>query len=298
MRRRVPFLALLCLAVAGPANAEKIKDFFPNDYAQLTEADRALVDQLDLVQGKVTLADGVAALDVPPEYYFLDAADAQLVLEQFWGNPPDATVAGMIFPRSGWAWTGTWGAPIVYDPMGYVSDTDAGSYDYDALLTEMQRDTVDGNAWRIENGYPAITLVGWAETPHYDAATKELYWAKQLRFSDTQGDTLNYDIRELGRKGVLIVSFIAGMDQLEQVKAAAPDVLKMVSFTEGNRYADFQPGLDTVAAVGIGGLIAGKVAAKTGLLVLLLAFLKKGFVLVLLPVAWVFNKFFRRGPTV
>jgi uncharacterized membrane-anchored protein len=88
------------------------------------------------------------------------------------------------------------------------------------------------------------------------------------------------------------------MDQLEQVKAAAPDVLKMVSFTEGNRYADFQPGLDTVAAVGIGGLIAGKVAAKTGLLVLLLAFLKKGFVLVLLPVAWVFNKFFRRGPTV
>jgi hypothetical protein len=45
-----------------------------------------------------------------------------------------------------------------------------------------------------------------------------------------------------------------------------------------------------VAAVGIGGLIAGKVAAKAGLLVVLLAFLKKGLVLVLLPLAWVWSK--------
>jgi uncharacterized membrane-anchored protein len=160
----------------------------------------------------------------------------------------------------------------------------------------MKEDTQDNNTWRKENGYEDISLIGWAEPPHYDAATKELYWAKQLHFDGSPADTLNYDIRELGRKGVLIVSFIADMGQLGEVQAAAPDIRKMVDFTEGNRYADFKPGLDTVAAVGIGGLIAGKVVAKTGLLLLLLAFLKKGIILVIVPVMWVVNKLRGKGP--
>lgn len=288
---RISTIALLSVVLTAPlAQAEGIKDFFPDDYAMLTAEDRQIVDQLELHQGKVKTSDGMAELEVPEGYYFLDAADAQLVLEQMWGNPPDPSITGMIFPREGWAWSGAWGAPISYDPMGYVSDEDADSYDYDEMLGAMKADTADSNEWRVQNGYERITLVGWAEPPHYDKGTKELYWAKHLQFEGAEGDTLNYDIRELGRKGVLIVSFIAGMEQLAEVKKAAPDVLKMVSFTEGNRYADFQPGVDTVAAVGIGGLIAGKVAAKTGLLVLLLAFLKKGAVLLLMPVVWVFNK--------
>ncbi|GHC47551.1 DUF2167 domain-containing protein [Neogemmobacter tilapiae] len=289
--RILPAILLTCLSLtAQMASAEGIKDFFPDDYAMLTEEDRKLVDQLDLHQGKVTTGDGMAELVVPEEYYFLDATDAQLVLEQMWGNPPDPSVTGMIFPRDGWAWSGSWGVPISYDPMGYVSDEDADSYDYDEMLGAMKADTADSNEWRVQNGYERITLVGWAEPPHYDKATKELYWAKHLQFEGAESDTLNYDIRELGRKGVLIVSFIAGMEQLPEVKQAAPDVLKMVSFTEGNRYADFQPGVDTVAAVGIGGLIAGKVAAKTGLLLVLLAFLKKGAFLLIIPVMWLFNK--------
>ncbi|MBL4930129.1 DUF2167 domain-containing protein [Tabrizicola sp. KVB23] len=89
-----------------------------------------------------------------------------------------------------------------------------------------------------------------------------------------------------------MVNFIAAADQLPKVEAAAPAVLKMITFTDGNRYADYLPGTDTVAAVGIGGLIAGKVAAKAGLLVLLLAFLKKGAILVLLPLIWLKNKLF------
>lgn len=290
------FALATALSLATTARAEGIKDFFPDDYAQLNDQDRALVDQLELYQGKVKTSDGMAELDVPEGYYFLDATDAQLVLEKFWGNPPDKTVTGMIFPRSGWAWTGAWGAPISYDPLGHVADEDAGSTDFDALLTQMKQDIQDGNSWRKENGYDAITLVGWAEPPHYDATTKELYWAKDLHFDGAESDTLNYDIRELGRKGVLVVSFVADMGQLEEVKAAAPDIRKMIDFTEGNRYADFQPGLDTVAAVGIGGLIAGKVVAKTGILLVLLAFLKKGIVLVMVPVMWAVNKLRGKGP--
>lgn len=45
------------------------------------------------------------------------------------------------------------------------------------------------------------------------------------------------------------------------------------------------PGVDTVAAIGVGGLIAGKLAAKAGFLVVALIALKKFGLLLLVPLA-------------
>lgn len=281
----------LFLSLPAPSLAEPFKDFFPDEYAQMTTAEQAIFDRLDLEQGKVLLIGGIAEIDVPDGYYFLDTAGARLVLEELWGNPPDDTVAGMIFPRDGWAWNGSWGATVTYDPMGYVSDQNAGSYDYDEMLTQLQTDSVEMNEWRAKNGYEAITILGWAEPPHYEAATNELYWAKRLQFAGAPTETLNYDIRELGRTGVLVVGFIAEMSSLEAVKTAAPDILKMVAFTEGNRYADFNPDTDKMAEFDLGGLISGNSAVSAGLLIVLLAFLKKGgFLLLLAPLAWLFGR--------
>lgn len=272
--------------------AEPFKTFFPDDYERMAPDERAIFDRFDLKQGKIALAGGVAEVDVSPDYYFLDTASARIVLEELWDNPPDDTVAGMIFPKDGWAWNGSWGAVLTYDPMGYVSDAEAGSYDYDEMLAQMQADTRDANKWRAENGYDSITLIGWAEPPRYDKTTNELYWAKRLQFGDVTGeDTLNYDIRELGRKGVMVTSFISDVEQLEDVKASSTDIRGMVSFTEGNRYADFDPDTDRVAEFDVGGLISGNSAVTAGLIAVALAFLKKGgFVLLLAPIGWVVNR--------
>jgi uncharacterized membrane-anchored protein len=293
-----PALSGVFLAFSGPALAEPFKTFFPEEYEQMSQDERAIFDRFDLKQGTIPLVGGIATLDVPEGYYYLEAPHAQIVLEELWGNPPDDTVAGMIFPRNGWAWNGSWGATITYDPMGYVLDKEAASYDYDDMLTQMQRDTAASNQWRRENGYESIALLGWAEPPHYDSTTNELYWAKRLQFGDAVGDeTLNYDIRELGRHGVLIIGFISGMDLLADVKASAPDIRNMVSFTEGNRYADFNPDTDKVAEFDVGGLISGSPLAAAGLLAVALAFLKKGrFLLLLAPLGWLFNRF-RGGGT-
>lgn len=94
---------------------------------------------------------------------------------------------------------------------------------------------------------------------------------------------------------MLVINFIAGMDQLDDVEAAVPDVLAMVNFTEGNRYSDFNPKIDTVAAIGIGGLIAGKVMAKTGLLAMGLVLLKKFGVVLLLPLLGLKRLFSGKG---
>ncbi|MEZ5771955.1 MAG: DUF2167 domain-containing protein [Defluviimonas denitrificans] len=146
------------------------------------------------------------------------------------GNPDARGDAGHAVPgrdrslRDG----ATWGAEITFDEIGYVSDEDAMGYDYDALLRDMQADTKEDNKWRDQNGYARVDL-GWAAEPHYDLESRKLYWAKRLKFADNEGETLNYNIRALGRKGVLVVNFIAGMDQFDDVEAAVPDVLTMVN---------------------------------------------------------------------
>ena len=83
--------------------------------------------------------------------------------------------------------------------------------------------------------------------------------------------TLNYDIRVLGRKGVLSFNAVASMSQLSMIQDRMQDVLGFAQFTAGNQYTDFNPSVDKIAAYGIGALIAGKIAAKVGFFKLILA---------------------------
>ncbi|MBS9718261.1 DUF2167 domain-containing protein [Pseudohalocynthiibacter aestuariivivens] len=154
------------------------------------------------------------------------------------------------------------------------------------FLQEMRDDAAEENKWRRENSFQTVELVGWAAEPFYDAATRKLYWAKELAFEGEAQNTLNYNIRVLGRRGVLVLNFIANMDQLSAVNNDVPRILAMTDFAEGNKYSDFDPSIDTVAAVGIGGLIAGKVMAKTGIFVVALVLLKKFWFLLFLPLLW------------
>ncbi|MGC1428848.1 MAG: DUF2167 domain-containing protein [Albidovulum sp.] len=270
--------------LATPVVAKPFSEMFPGIYAEIAPDEKAGIDAMDLQTGRVFLKDNIATFDIPEGYYFLAPDDAQFVLQHLWGNPEDPSTLGMLFPADTSPYhSGSWAIEISFDEIGYVSDEDAADYKYDDLLETMQGDTREANKWRTENNYPTIALLGWAAEPRYDGEGRKLHWAKRLKFEGDETETLNYNIRALGRRGVLIVNFIAGMEQLPEVEAALPDVLAMVSFTEGNRYADFTPGADTVAAVGIGGLIAGKVLAKTGFLAVGLIFLKKFWFLLLLP---------------
>ncbi|MBI3439841.1 MAG: DUF2167 domain-containing protein [Proteobacteria bacterium] len=259
--------------------------------AQQVQAAQQFYQSLHRQTGSVLVAGGKVRLQIPATHYFLGAEDARRVLVDQWGNPPSAAdgVEGMIFPDGANPAMGAWGAVVEYRPDGYVSDEDASSTNYTDLLHQMQEQTNAANAERQRQGYPAMTLVGWAEPPHYDAATHKVYWARELAFADSHLHTLNYDIRVLGRGGVLSVSFIAGMDELPQIRSAAPAVMAIPEFTPGNRYADYQSGTDPRAAYGIAGLIAGgaiaAVAQKTGLLAIILLAAKKFIVLILAGLA-------------
>lgn len=263
--------------------------------ADWPEDAKAFVRSLQPQTGEVKIAAASVSLNVPESFYFLSAGDSRKVLEQAWGNPPDENVLGMLFPAGlSPLHDNAWGVTIAFQKDGYVKDEDAESLDYDELLEQMKKDAAEANKLRAEKGYPTVELIGWAARPHYDKKSHKLYWAKELQFSNAEANTLNYDIRALGRKGVVVLSFIAGMDNLPQIEANLPTVLGMVSFDDGARYDDFDPKLDQVAAYGIGGLIAGKVLAKTGFFALALVFLKKFGVLLVAGVVGAFAWFRRR----
>jgi len=223
--------------------------------------------------GKITLPEGEGTLNVPKGFKFLNAAQTQDVLSNLWGNPEDKTVLGSLVPDDkGVTHANSWMFVISYQGDGFVKDDDAGDIDYDDLLKTMKEDTKAENEERKKGGYSAVELVGWASKPYYDNNLKVLHWAKELKFGQDETNTLNYDLRVLGRKGMYNISAVAGMGQLAEVKASIPGILKSVEFNDGHKYLDFDADTDTVAAWTIGGLVAGKVLAKVGFFAIIAKF--------------------------
>ncbi|HEU5182258.1 MAG TPA: DUF2167 domain-containing protein [Candidatus Polarisedimenticolia bacterium] len=222
--------------------------------------------------GTITLPGGMATIRLPESFRYLGAEGSRRLLTEGWGNPPAMAddVIGMLVPRgvSPVADEG-WGIVITYEEDGYVNDDDAASINYDKMLKQLQDATVAANAERKKQGFEPLTMVGWAEPPSYDGATHKLYWAKELMFGENPNHTLNYNIRILGRRGVLVLNAVASMDQMEAIKGETQNVLAAVDFNEGHRYADYLPGKDKAAAYGIAGLILGATAAKAGFFKLL-----------------------------
>jgi uncharacterized membrane-anchored protein len=103
------------------------------------------------------------------------------VLVEVWDNPPGQQSLGMILPADSTPFDAdSWAVVIQYQEDGYVSDDDAATIDYDALLQEMQEATRADSAERIDQGYAGIELVGWAAAPYYNAETnKRDSWRKE-----------------------------------------------------------------------------------------------------------------------
>ena len=274
---------------------------FAQDAPSAQEAKaQKFVESLHFKTGKVAVPKAHATLNLTPDFRFLDASDAQRVLEQFWSNPPDSSVLGMLVPTSKPLTDpdGSWAIVVTYVADGYVSDTDASKIDYTKMLKDMQDSSREENEERKKQGYSAVEIVGWATQPHYDAASNKIYWAKELNFSDAREHTLNYDIRVLGRSGYLSLNAVAGMSQLQTVQSQMPNVLAMTEFDQGQRYSDFNASTDKIAAYGIGALVAGAIAAKAGLfakLLILLVALKKFVIIGVVAVGAALRKIFTRN---
>jgi uncharacterized membrane-anchored protein len=111
------------------------------------------------------------------------------------------------------------------------------------------------------------------------------------------GDSLNYNVRVLGREGVLVLNFIAPIESLPEIEKAIPTVLADVNFTDGNRYDQFNASTDRLAEYGVAALIAGGVLKKVGFFGAIIAAIlaaKKFVIIGVIALVAVFGSFFKR----
>jgi uncharacterized membrane-anchored protein len=246
--------------------------------------------------GDVSVAGANATLHLGRKYYFLKAEEAKEVLKE-WGNPPAAMdgVLGIVFPAGKTFLDETWSGVITYEPSGFISDEDEDKLDPEGLLKAVHEDEAAANEQRTKAGYPTVHLVGWAQPPAYDKARHYLIWARDLQFAGIQPDTLNYDVRVLGRRGYLSINVISDMPKLPEIRAEAAQLAATATFDSGSSYADYQPGADHKAEYGVAGLVAAGVgvaaAKKLGLLAIVAVFAKKFIVIIGAAVAGMLAKF-------
>jgi uncharacterized membrane-anchored protein len=245
------------------ANREMDSVSFYNNMQKLDST----IAAMDYKTGKVVLQGDLATINVPEGFSFLGSKDAQYVLTSLWNNPEDTGTLGMLVPNGiDLLAAESWAVIYSYEEDGHVDDDDAEDIDYAELLGDMQKDITANNSSRVAAGYAPMELIGWAKTPYYDQMNHKLHWAKEIKFGSDSLNTLNYNIRMLGRKGVLVLNVVSGMDNIKIVEANIEKILKSSDFNEGNRYENFDSSVDKVAEYGIGGLIAGGILLKTGLL--------------------------------
>ncbi len=245
----------------------------------LTEEEQELLmflqsDSITGRTGTVQLSSAHCTLNVPDGFVFLDPQGSRHLLVDYWDNPEDRLdgVLGTMVKADAGIYDNVETAYVVsYDNCGYVSDDDAASIDYNALLKDIQegleeenKNNPTGEKWE---------LVGWGWQPAYDNQKKVLAWSKHYIIDDER-EIINYDVRVLGKAGFVVITAVASPDAKDQLIADNEAIVNSVKYDKGYMYSDFNSETDHVAEWTIGSLIAGKVLAKAGIWAILAKFSK------------------------
>jgi uncharacterized membrane-anchored protein len=185
-----------------------------------------------------------------------------------------------------------------FNDLGYVRDDEKDKLDASAILKSIQEGTTYANEERAKMGSAPIEVVGWEIPPSYNPQTHNLEWAIKAQ-SEGHG-FVNYNVRLLGRKGVMSATLLVDPEEMAQTLPAFRGLLGDYTFTSGQRYAEYRAG-DKVAQYGLAALVVGGAAAgaaKLGLFAWLAVLLKKAWKLVVVAVvavASVFKRFIHGG---
>jgi uncharacterized membrane-anchored protein len=209
-----------------------------------------------------TIGDDLAEIDVPQGYVFLDGAGTAQLME-LTGNPVDGSEVATLAPAEG----GGWFVVFEWAEIGWVDDAEKDALDADAMLASMREGNEAANEERKKRGWATLELVGWKEPPHYDAATNNLTWSIEGK-SEGQA-VLNRLVKLLGRRGVMSATLVGSPEELVVATPQVETLLAGYRFRPGHSYAEYIPGSDTAAKVGLTALVVGGGAAalaKSGLL--------------------------------
>jgi uncharacterized membrane-anchored protein len=209
------------------------------------------------------IGSDLAEIDLAEGLIYLDQAGTRQFLE-LTQNPTSGTEMAVVAPASD---EQQWFMVFEWNEIGYVKDDEKDDLDAAAMLVSIREATAAGNEERTKRGWPTMEIVGWQQEPHYDTASNHLTWA--IVGASEGHQTINRMTKLLGRKGVMTVTLVAAPEEIATASAQADGLLGGYRFRPGNTYAEFLPGKDSVAELGLKGLILGGAGAaliKSGLL--------------------------------
>ncbi len=233
-----------------------------------------------------------ATIEIPDGFRYLNGEDASRLMQAY-GNLP-SEYEGLIATNDL-----DWLVLFQFDPTGYVKDDEKDELDADKLLEQMKETQIAGNQYRSEQGLQPMYIDGWAMEPRYNEYTNNLEWGLLLRSGDNPNQFVNYETKLLGREGVMEVTLICDIEDMQMILPNYQELLLGHHYKEGKSYAEYRQG-DKVAEYGLTALIAGGAiygAAKLGFLGTILAFGKKflKFIVIgLVAIGTALKKFFAR----
>jgi len=201
-----------------------------------------------------------AEIELPTGYYFT-GKKGTVKLMQMMGNLITDREEGFLSPGNIFEKGSKepWIVVFEFQDIGYVKDDEKKSIDSVKLLADMKEGVKAGNEERERRKLPKMEVVGWAVEPHYNDQTNNLEWG--LLLQTEKGDkVVNYDVRMLGRNGVMQSTLVLSPDQLGETLPQFREVLGAFAFVSGQRYAEYREG-DRIAKIGLTALIAGGAAA-------------------------------------
>lgn len=204
--------------------------------------------------GQIALMDGALNLNVPDGYRFYPAEVAYGYAQRTGSTLPKGTVLGLLAPANTRVdQVDAWATIVSYEPIGHVQAETAGGLTAPTLEADTRA------ARTAENR----TFEGFAIAPTFDANTPSLIWAERVQAPAAGGRDFRHEVRVLGRTGVASLTSLGSADQMPAITAAVPEMTPMLTFAEGNRYADFTPASDQVSTYTVPGLVTGVSGAAT-----------------------------------
>ncbi len=180
---------------------------------------------------------------------------------------------------------------------GYVSFDDWNSGDRQEAIDEIWESYVEGlKSQSAQAGVP-ISAEKWVVYPTLDQERKTLYYAILMNWDGEP--VINISASLFDRKGYIPFDIVPNASEAseETIKSLVLATIDSYKPQETNAYADFVEG-DKTAATGVLGVLATLVgvkygkAAAVGIFAILLALLKKGWIILLLPLVFLKNKLF------
>ncbi len=207
--------------------------------------------KLDIRTGTVEVKGGVATIDIPDGWAYLDHREARLVIEKVWGFPAREATLGLILPPNDTPWGGIW---ISYTEIGHLDDKNV-DLDPSGLAEQIREKEFLVNTKRKKQGKPTIELVGWTDPPHYDSTTKKLRWGRSVLLDGQPAQ--RYDMRVLGAEGILAMVAIVQTADTALVVPGARRVLAGTRLSAALSYSRYDPKVHKEYKTKVANLIRG-----------------------------------------